>query len=323
MKVLSTFLALTLAAAASVSAQSTSGTATTDPVGYNTFTLYAGNNVRVNTFVQSKSFQGVAQSITSASNSVITLSGSSFNAGAFNEVGGTPAYHLEILDSGSTQGMIVDVVSNTASTVTVSQNLAQLGVSGSASFCIRPHTTLSSLFPATSTLAAYVDTVKLFYPNNTNRSFLFTGSGSGWIDAGTGADAGNEIIYPGQGFIIYVAAQKNVTISGAVKSGPTIVPLYAGAINLVGTINPMVSGSQSLSQFSFPSTFSPYVDSAKPFTDDGTLRAPTAYLSDGSQMIDAGLGTAANPTITPPNAIVVGVAQSKNWIMPSFYTSGQ
>ena len=293
---------------------------TTPPVGFNKLTLLAGNNLRVNTFVQAKAFQGAAQSVTSASNSVITVSGT-LTASQFNEVNGVPGYYVEILDAGSNQGMITDVVSNTAGSITVASNLAAFSVSGTASFCVRPHTTLSTLFGSGSGLSPGTDSVKLFYPNNSNKSFLFTGSGSSWIDAGTGADAGGEVIYPGQGFIITVASPVNVIITGSVKDGPTIVPLYAGAVNVVGTINPAVGGSQTLSNFNWISTFTAGLDSVNVYNDTGALQQLGSFISTGSSLINAGTGASGDTQAVPPsNSVVVSVSQSKNWVMPSFYT---
>ena len=301
-------------------------TVTTDPVGYNTLTLPAGNSVRVNTFVQAKAFQGVASSITSASDSVITISGTSgLTSGTFNEGSSGPTYYLGVLSSGSGQGLIADVIASDTSTITVAANLPAFGVSGTTSFCIRPHTTLTSLLPASTTgLTPYVDTIKLFFPNNTNKSYLFTGSGSGWIDAGLGTDSGSQVIYPGQGFIITVQSAKSVPIFGSVKAGPTLIPLYVGSLNLVGNINPGASGTQTLANFNFPAVFTPYVDGVKLFNDDGSLQSPGSYLSSGTSMINAGTGSPSDVVqVALSNAVIVSVGQSKNWLMPSFYTSGQ
>jgi hypothetical protein len=298
----------------------------TNPVGYNVLTLPAGNSLRVNTFVNATAFQSTAASYTNATQSVVTVSasGAALTSGSFNETGAEPAYYMEILSTGSAQGLIVDVVSNTASTITVNANLSNFAVSGTTSFCVRPHTTLSSLFPAaTAGLAPYVDTVQLTSPTNVTTSYLFTGSGDGWVNAGTFADAGSQIIYPGQGFVVTVASAKSVTIMGCVKPGPTIVPLYAGANNIVGTINPMLSGTQTLSNYSFPTIFTPYVDSAQVFLDNGSLQAIGSYLSNGTNMINAGTFVVSDSlTVNPSNAVIVNVAQNKYWVMPSFYTSG-
>jgi hypothetical protein len=297
----------------------------TNPVGYNMFSLPAGNSVRVNTFVQPTAYEGTAASYTSGSTSVVTLSGddSALTSAAYDETTSGPAYYMEVLSTGSAQGLIVDVISNTASTITVNANLSTYAVSGTTSFCIRPHTTLSSLFPATTTaLTPYVDSIKLFFPNNTSESFLFTGTGDGWITGG-GADAGGQIIYPGQGFIMTVQSAKSVPVSGCVKPGPTQVALYAGAINLVGTINPILSGTQTLSTYNFPAVFTPYVDAVKLFNDTGLLQSPGSYLSTGTDMISGGTGLDADTvSVNPSNAVLVTVGQSKLWVMPSFYTSG-
>jgi hypothetical protein len=305
--------------------QSRAQSVATNPVGYNVFNLYAGNNLRVNTFVQPTAYQSTFASYTTAANSVVTVSssGSTLTSGSFNETGAEPSYFMEVL-SGSSTGLIVDVVSNTASTVTVNANLANFSVSGTASFCIRPHTTLTALFPAsTANLTAYVDSIQVTFPNGTTQSYLFTGTGDGWVNAGTFADAGAQVIYPGQGFVATVQSSKTVSVMGVVKPGPTIVPLYAGATNIVGNINPMVSGTQTLSSFDFPATFTAYVDSVQAFTDDGTQTTIGSYLSNGTNMVNAGTFADSDTlTVNSPNAVIVNVQNSKYWVMPSFYTSG-
>ena len=300
-------------------------TVATNPVGYNTLTLPVGNSPRVNTFVQPTAFQGIASAITSASDSVITVSGTGaiLSTGSFNETASGPVYYLEVLSSDSTQGLIADVIANTSTTVTVDANLAALGVSGTATFCVRPHTTLSSLFPATSGFTAGVDEIELFFPNNTSQTYLFTGSGDAWVNASTAADAGSQIVYPGQGFIVIVQTAKTVPIFGTVKPGQTQVPLYPGIINLVGTINPMVSGTQTLSNFGFPGSLAQGQDSVQPFYDNGQLQEMGSYQSTGTYMYSTTSGSDSDTlTINPSNSVIVSVNQPKYWVMPSFFTSG-
>jgi len=293
----------------------------TNPVGYNMYTLPVGNSLRVNTFVQATVFQGTASAVTNSGSSVITLSSSAtaLTSGSFNEVNGEPTCYVEILDSGTAQGLIADIVSNGTNTITVDTNLISFGVSPTCSFLVRPHTTLASLFPPTSGLTAYVDTIQLFPPTGPVQGYTFTGSTSdGW------GGSGNQIIYPGQGFEITVQTAKTVAVTGYVKPGQTQIPLYAGAVNVVGTINPVISGTQTLSSFAFPAVFSAYVDSVQTYVDNGSLQISGAFLSNGSNMITS--GTAGNfdtlPLSNPSNAVIVSVQQSKNWIIPSFYTSG-
>jgi hypothetical protein len=297
----------------------------TTPVGYNVVNLPVGSSMRVNTFVQPTAYQGTAASYTNAATSVITVSASSaaLTSGTYNQGSSSPIYYLEVLGSGSSQGLIADIISNTASTITVNANLANFGVSGTTSFCIRPHTTLSSLFPVGSGLTANVDLVKIFASNNTSQTFEYTGSGDGWLNTNTFGDGGGQIIYPGQGFIVTVQTGKTVTVMGTVKPGPTIVPLYAGAVNVVGTVNPVVSGNQTLSTYSFPSCLTANVDLVKLFNDDGTLTSPGSYESNGTYMYSSSTFADSDTTVSnPTNAVIVTVQQSKYWTMPSFYTSG-
>jgi uncharacterized protein (TIGR02597 family) len=298
-----------------------------DPVGYNLLNLPAGNSIRVNPMVQAKVFQAMASSVSSDPNSVVTVSASAavLTVGAYNESASGPVYYLEVLNSGSGQGLIADVISNTANTITVGASLPGLGVSGTTSFCIRPHTTLSSLFPASnSALSPNVDTLELFFPDGSSKAYLFTGAGSGWVDPGMYADAGSVIIYPGQGFVMNVATSKSVPIMGSVKAGPTIVQLYAGAVNLVGTINAQSGASQTLSNFALPASLVPQMDTAGTFVDDGSLDQEGSYVSNGTNMVVQG-GSAIEDSEPVPvtEGVLVSVGQSENWVMPSFFTSGQ
>lgn len=294
----------------------------TNPVGYNMFTLPAGYSLRVNTFVQTTAFQGTASAVTNASNSVITLSTTSgaITSGTFNETGSGPSYYVEILDAGSAQGLIADIISNTATTIKVDTNLIPFGTLGTCSFCVRPHTTLSTLFPtATSGFQANTDYM-LLYPANSSTPTIFDFTNTGWVDASAGGTpAGNQVVYPGQGFIIYVGTAKTVPVVGCVKPGPTQVPLYSGGVNLVGTINPAVGGTQTLSAFNFPGSLTANTDYVEPFADNGLLQSAGVYYSSGGNMI-GGSGNANSLTVNASNSVVVGVTQSKNWIMPSFYT---
>jgi hypothetical protein len=320
---------LLLSVAGLLSAQITHAqSVATNPVGYNMFSLPAGNSIRVNTFVQATAFQGTASAVTSATNSVITLSSSAtaLTSGSFAEVNGVPAFYVEILDSGSAQGLIADIVSNGTNTITVATNLISFGANTTTSFCVRAHTTLSSLFPvATSGLQAGQDYIELYpsSPNSPPEVFDYTGVGDGWINANNGgSDAGTQVIYPGQGFIIFVKNAKTVPVVGYVKPGQTQVPLYQGAINIVGNLNPVVSGTQTLANFNFPSCLQPGADSVVSYADDGTLQPSGSFITNGTDMYSSS-GIADSFQINSPNAVIVQVAnQGKTWIMPSFYKSG-
>jgi hypothetical protein len=160
----------------------------------------------------------------------------------------------------------------------------------------------------------------LFYPNNTNAIFDFTANG--WVNASAGGTpAGSEVIYPGEGFVVNVLNGKTVPVMGCVKPGPTQVSLYAGAINLVGTCNPVLSGGQTLGAFNFPGSLAQGADYVEPFNDNGQLQSAGVYTVSGTNMFGAS-GNANTLSVNASNAVVVGVVNSKSWVMPSFYTSG-
>jgi hypothetical protein len=108
-----------------------------------------------------------------------------------------------------------------------------------------------------------------------------------------------------------------------VKPGPTIVPLYQAGVNVIGTINPMLSGTQTLATFNFPASLVANSDIVKVVYDDGSLASDGGpYESNGTQMIDI-FGTPSNSLpVNPSNAVIIGTGTNEYYTMPSFYTSG-
>jgi len=65
--------------------------------------------------VQAAKYQGQATSVSSAS---LTVTSAPFTAGAFNPVDGLPSHYIQIT-SGTQTGLVVDILSNTTSVITV------------------------------------------------------------------------------------------------------------------------------------------------------------------------------------------------------------
>ena len=193
-----------------------------------------------------------------ANNSTITQSGATWVAGQF-QISLNPAadssHYIEIL-SGPHTGLILDIVSNTATSLLIEGNTAALpanpvsALGATETYCIRKHATLGEVLPLGGGLGIS-DTVTIYNSNNT--STLASWAGTIWEDAFSGVDLGTLPIYPGQGFVVtrVAATPATLTIGGGevayVKTGDTKVPLYVssnpakGLRNMIGAVNPLVS----------------------------------------------------------------------------------
>jgi uncharacterized protein (TIGR02597 family) len=160
-----------------------------------------------------------------------------------------PAYFVEITGptGGSGIGTMYDITGTNAAThtVTVTPNLAA-GIAAGATYRIRPHWTISSVFGATDTAGLQGGTSpsladKILVYNTTTAgydSYYYKTNGTtpGWRKIGdTVTDQGAVTLYPEQGLLLNRIASSNlsITLMGAVKTGQTSVPIVTGA-NVMG-----------------------------------------------------------------------------------------
>jgi hypothetical protein len=226
---------------ASAPAQGTSSA--TPVIGYYKFNVPTGSSLWVSGFVTKKDFQGQATSVAGGATSSITQTGANWTAGAFN------LHYVEILD-GPWAGLVLDVVGNSSSSVTVDGNLGAGGfnVAQNVRYCIRRHATLGTIFAGGAGLTAFEDSVKLFYDDGSGRSFYYDDTPPGQIVADDFTTPKNdEKVYPGQGMLITAGGPRQLTFGGNevsyVKDSVTKVPLYGSKTNLVGRINPVVAAT--------------------------------------------------------------------------------
>jgi hypothetical protein len=234
-------LALPLLLAAGLLAQVASAqtSSSTPVIGYYKIDVPTGKSMWNCAFVTKKEFQGAAtSSAPSGGNTEITQTGATWTAGAFN------LHYVELL-SGSSAGLILDVVSNTASTVTVEGAVA---IPAGTSYCIRKHSTVGSIFK-TAGLGPFEDEVLIFDDNGLAHKYLFddTVGSEQMVDAVSFTNKDNDIVYPGQAFVLTIGPAKTLTFGGNevsyVKTGPTRIPLYQNVSNLVGLMDPVVASN--------------------------------------------------------------------------------
>jgi hypothetical protein len=286
-------LALPLLLAAGLLAQVASAqtSSSTPVIGYYKQTIQPGNTAVVAGFTTKKEFQGAMTSAAAAgAETVITQTGATF--GSFTN------HFVEIL-SGSKTGLILDIVSNTGTTINVSGVVA---LDPNTSYCVRKHVTLGALLPGGAGLDAGSDTVSIVNSDSSVEEFTY--NGSNWENVATLDDGTEKVIYPGQGFIVFrgAATAATVTIGGNevsyVKYGPTMVPLYAGAPgnpmrNYVGAINPLVSDAEpgdivALGSFGLVAALTAGSDTVDVFSINGSFTTTGTYVSNGGNLEDVG-----------------------------------
>ena len=311
MKKTNLFAVLALAATpAFLHAQTTSYS---DVVGYNQLSFPAGNSAHTATFVKANVFQGAATSRTANS---LTVSSATF--GSLAPAGGLPTHYVKIT-SGAMEGYVLDILSNTSTSVTVDGNLSTAGAT--PSFVIRPHVKASDLFVGNTSLSPGSDTLTLFNDNGTSTVFLWVGSDSstGWIDPITEAIA-DGIVYPGQGFILTTVGSGNFTFQGSVESTPTVSPLFPGAVNLVSLGNPSAT-SKSIQALGLGQNMAPGSDTVEFFSTNGSLSSAGVYLWAGTDgFIDAVTEAPAANNVQGSQVLNVTVVSPTSWKSEAPYT---
>lgn len=300
----SIILAIFCASASYLSAQST---VSTPIVGFEKRNFAVGTTGLGAGFVKPAAFSGTA---TSVSAGTITVTGANF--GNFAPSGGLPAYYAEIT-SGSMAGYILDITSNTSSVLTVSGDLS--GILGTTpTIVVRPHLKASDIFAGNSSLADYADTVVVYHADGTSSSVLRDSSSStGWVDPNTFAEA-DLVVYPGQGFLLNTSGSGQVTVSGQVKTTPTVVPLYAGVVNLVTAGNP--SSNPALQTSQLGQNMADYVDTVATYSTSGDFNQTATYLWGGSAdgFIDPDtFSPVSGVTIPGTGAFIVSVQTDTTW----------
>lgn len=200
--------------------------ACTDPVGFITITIKGLADFpsldRAVTVIglgmtNEVEFQSVMTGVSGATLdfAASSLSGLDFSGG----------YYLEIA-SGSSQGLIVDIASNTDSSITLTQDVSS-ALTGDESVKVREHRTVSSVFgTGASLILGESDTVTIFDGSNQQPITYTYSSRAGW-----GAAGGDGIIPLEAGVIINRREQSDVELKllGSVKMEQTAFNVFSNA----------------------------------------------------------------------------------------------
>ena len=238
---------LNLAFAILVSAVMAGNALANDPVysetvGYNTSTVPAGKMTMVSfPLLKQEVYSGT---FTSKNGGVLTSSTSSFDASLISakNYAGEPLYFIEITsDSNATSGLIIDILSATSTTVTVSTGDAA-SLSGTDSFKIRKYLTLGDVFGASNSAGlkqgptiGEADIVYALVNGNWKQYFYFDDvvgfDPTKWADLSQVGDAKDARIDPDQGVLIARktgSGSVSLVVTGTVKSTQAKIPVATG-----------------------------------------------------------------------------------------------
>ena len=291
-------------------------TATTTPVGYYSFAAAGGGNLFIPALVNSAAFAG---QLTGASSTTLTLAASSLTANAFNK-GAVYATNYVEITSGPNAGVVLDILSNTTSVITLTDNISALSLTGTETIAIRPHVTLKSVLAnAEASLNAYSDNATFYATDGSTATYYYgADGGTGWSSDFATADGNLRPIAPGTGFVLGVLADVSLPVSGEVKASPAVAFLGAGVVNIVGPVNPLVGASTSLNSTGFGSLVA-YTDSITVYTA-GPLTDSVTYYPLGYGTVSSDFATATTDTLLHTSGAVVIPASTESVTIQSGFT---
>jgi uncharacterized protein (TIGR02597 family) len=243
---------LTLPAAAFAQTSS----ATTDPVGFVTLNINGtgGNAPSALTFLGLSMTRPVAfeGTVSTVSGTTIVCTGATWADGAFNGTNGP--YFVEVT-SGPLAGMMTDIVNTVAATQSLVLISPISGLTGGETIKVRPHWTLPAVFGATNSAGlggsgsvAGADEILVYDPvGQAYQTYYYKTTtylgGAGWRTSAN-ADASQVPLYIDEGILIVrkQPAPLSVVLTGAVKTGPTLIPISQG-LNFVSNVYPAAGPS--------------------------------------------------------------------------------
>ena len=233
-------LAALLASSALLTGANGQTTATTEPVGFTTVNVRAKTTpakaltMAVLPMERSSAFIGACTgaSFQVVSNrSVITFSSDLFTANQFT---GTGNQHYFRLTNGGNAGEFSTIVSNTANSITLADDLSAVLLT-SSSFDVTPYWTLGTALPngaglqgGTSAAGATTDNLIIYNASFVGTTYFYNTTNNRW-QAGP-ADASNTLIPPGTGFA--VERKQNSAVAMVI---PGSVPLGTSSVDINGS----------------------------------------------------------------------------------------
>jgi uncharacterized protein (TIGR02597 family) len=271
-------LALASLAAIALAVPASAQNATTDPVGFTTLNVRAKTTaaraftMAVIPMERADAFNG---SLTGAlfsldsGRTVITFPSDLFTA---NQFAGSGNQHYLSIKNGSNAGDFSTIASNTANSITLSDDLNSV-LSTSTTFSVTPYWTLETAFPSGGglqggTSATAADNVIIYNSNFVGTTYFYNSTAAQWRTGLTNSN--NVIIPPGTG----IAIERKQNTPVAIKI-PGSVPLGTSAVD--------VNGSTSGSATRFTLVGSAYPLGSRTLSEIGLYTGdPTTGLAGGT-----------------------------------------
>ncbi len=305
-------------------------TANSDPIGFSKVTLPIGDSLVVPTLLNPAVFTGNATLVVDGSTAPghplpttvtpATAPGWTLNTFAesqYTDRANYPRYYVEVVE-GAYEGYSFDIISNSVTALTVPAGYvpAQLN-SQTVKVVLRRHITLDDLSVGSTGLSAYADAITSFNSDGTSSAHFF--DGASWIADDFSTPAGHTIVYPGTGFTFSSANGGQMVLNGPVKTTKTAIPLYAGATNIVGPLNP--AAQTVLVNCNIAAALDPYSEGFSTYSSDGTMTALSSYFSDGANLLDGSFNflpaNALDNILGNRGIVVTDLSSDKIWISKS------
>ena len=280
--------------------------ATSSIVGWYSVSVPAGNSSWTCALVCSDLYQSAAVTVSADpadGKALVSFSAPGWTGGEFT------SHYAEPL-SGPSQGLAIDVLSNTNDTLKLDTTPVAAGLTSGMVFTLRKHCTLAGLMPDGGGFLPFNDSIALFQANGSQKLYFW--NGINWY-ASNGTNANTVVIRPAQGFVIQANAALTITLgkgdAAYVKNTPTKIRATNGVPNLVGALNPLGT-TTTLGALGITSSLQAFNDSIVTL-NPGTLAQIGTFLSTGSNLIN-GSGQNANNTPLPAGtSVVINVDASK------------
>ncbi|MBU6177830.1 MAG: hypothetical protein KGO80_08720 [Bacteroidetes bacterium] len=216
------------------------------------------------------------------------------------------------ITSGDYAGTYYDIDSNTSTTLVLKDTP---NTSGAVSVVIRPHVTLGDVIKADSGIGEYSDSIAVYDKTGGFTAYYFAGG------VVTGDDFSTEMshvpVSPGKGVGINTGATLNVTTQGLVRKGNLKVPVYAGAVNVVGAFNP--SAAVKLTALNLATELDAYSDSVVLYNSTGNLGLIAIAYSDGANVTNDNFDaytSDSSPSVSTKGSMLINPGVAKYITLP-------
>jgi len=285
-------------------------TVSTPIVGFANEQLPAGQHFFSPSFQKASVFSGSA-TVTGTTVTGLNLAGS-LGASTFTDRANFPTHYLEIT-SGPYAGTYYDIGSNTANSVTLTETP---NTSGAVTIAIRPHVTLADVIKSESGIGEFSDSIAVY---NRNGGFAIYYFADGEVKGDNFATPmGHVPVHPGKGIGLNAGSNLQVKTSGQVRDKSLQVPVYPGAVNVVGSMNP--SSGTKITSLSLGDELSAFSETALLYDATGNLGLIAIVLSDGTSPTDDNFNaytTSSSPSLSTKSTMLVNVDSVKYISLPS------